>query len=95
MTAPTLPAVNSRYGAPLGRHGHDEGALLPGDRVYLRRLRLDSGGYDEGGAYWGHGQPIYWAYALDGALDITMRARTRDAVKAALLADYPGIKFFR
>ena len=30
-------------------------------RLYLRRLRLDSGGYDEGDAYWGHGDPLYWA----------------------------------
>lgn len=95
MPAPILPNVPTSYGAPMGRPGRDEGALLPGDRVYLRRLRLDSGGYDEGGAYWGHGAPIYWAYALDGAFDITLRARSRKAAKAAILADYPGVRFFR
>lgn len=95
MAAPILLAVSNKYGAPPGRRGRDEGALLLGVRVYLRRLRLDGGGYDEAGAYWGVGAPIYWAYTLDGALDITMRASSREAAKATLLADYPGIRFYR
>jgi hypothetical protein len=26
----------------------------------LRRVTLDSGGYDQGGAYWGIGKPLYY-----------------------------------
>ena len=51
----TLKTVDTRYGAPMGRSGQK------GDpdwyyRFSLRRVRLDAGGYDSGGAYWGHGR---------------------------------------
>ena len=36
---------------------------LPTRSVYLSRVKIDSGGYDEGGAYWGVGQPLYCAYS--------------------------------
>ena len=29
--------------------------------VRLFRVKIDSTGYDEGGAYWGHGKPLYCA----------------------------------
>lgn len=53
-------AVNSQYGAPMGRasYGRQPDAARP---VRLFRVRLDSGGYDDGGAYWGHGAPLYCA----------------------------------
>lgn len=58
-----FPAVNSQYGAPLGRHcfGND---CEPGT-LRLFKVRLDSGGYDDGGAYWGHGPGFLWC-ATDG-----------------------------
>lgn len=33
-----------------------------GEKLHLRRVPLDSGGYDPGGAYWGTGTPLYCAY---------------------------------
>lgn len=30
-------------------------------KMHLLRVRLDSGGYDSSGAYWGHGKPLYRA----------------------------------
>lgn len=59
-----FPDVSCKYGAPMGRSSfgtpdHAEGKI----RVF--RVNLDSGGYDDGGAYWGTGQPLFCA--TDGA----------------------------
>lgn len=51
------PPVSSRYGAPMGRHTGPDFLCAEAGRVTLRRIRLDRGGYDPGGAYWGHGAP--------------------------------------
>ena len=51
--------------------------------VYLTRVQLDSGGYDNGGAYWGLGLPVWWAVSRSGDLQGFTRAATRfDAVRA-------------
>ena len=57
-----ITKVNCRYGAPMGRpaYGHGEQPSTPFE---LRRIRINQGGYDDGGAYWGTGQPLYWYYA--------------------------------
>lgn len=53
-----IPDVSSRYGAPMGRP-----SLIPSKevaeviRVSLRRIRINQGGYDSGGAFWGNGEP--------------------------------------
>ena len=49
-----LPDVSCRYGAPHGRNEYhvDDKERFDG-RLHLRHAPLDSGGYDEGGAYWG------------------------------------------
>jgi hypothetical protein len=62
----------------------------------LRRVRLDAGGYDEGGAYWGRGGPLYHAceYRTDG-LDYFFRARDRQHAKEVVLARYPNARFYR
>ena len=95
MPSPTMTKVSTTYGAPMGRHGS---YCEPEGRVYLRRLQLDSGGYDSGGAYWGHGAPIYWATdGQAGGLDMTLRARSRDAAKSAIRAEFPdaNVAFWR
>lgn len=78
--------VSGAYGAPMGRM---DSQIDYGARLYLRRVRLDSGGYDEGGAYWGLGQKL-WAYG-DGEDWRYMRAFDRDAAKAKIReeADIP------
>ena len=71
--------VNCRFGAPMGRSDSPLGCT--GVRVF--RVNLDSGGYDDGGAYWGHGQPLYCATcAEDGRVFI--RADSRLAAVAEL-----------
>jgi len=59
-----------RRGASLGRvnvrpNGGDW--TEEGKRFHVRRVRLDSGGYDSGGAYWGIGAPLYHFESEDGA----------------------------
>lgn len=84
-----------RRGASLGRV--DTGGTAEAPRFYLRRIPINSGGYDSGGAYWGHGPRLYWAWALDGAGDISryFRAADREKAKAAILAEFPDASFFR
>jgi hypothetical protein len=66
--------VSSIYGAPMGR------STSPLDcaprSVRLFRVRLDSGGYDDGGAYWGLGAPLWCAVCDAGGRRFT-RAKSR------------------
>lgn len=55
---PQFPRVNCQYGAPMGR---TESRQTPTGKIRLFRVRLNAGGYDDGGAYWGGGQPLYCA----------------------------------
>jgi len=54
--------------------------------VRLFRVKLDSGGYDDGGAYWGHGEPIWCAIDDEGNMQ-TVRAPHRES--AAFQLDLP------
>jgi hypothetical protein len=56
--------VNSRYGAPMGRHGHDPAMWDCEGRLYARHGGGD-GCYDRGGAYWGHSD-IYAVWTRGG-----------------------------
>ncbi len=66
--------VTSMYGAPMGRA---EYGRFPLGKVRLFRVRINSGGYDDGGAYWGVGQPLYCA-TDDGNYREFTRAWTRE-----------------
>jgi hypothetical protein len=74
-----LSDVSSPYGAPR-RDGH------PGEgRIYLR-----ANGYDRGGAYWGHGQPL-WYYESDAEPDFHAASRA-----CMILEELHGpLRFFR
>ena len=50
MPVNPTPKVHSQYGAPMGRPGYGYGAD-PTTLFQLRRIRINSGGYDDGGAY--------------------------------------------
>lgn len=66
------------------RHWLDDGYE---PKVHLRGIRLDSGGYDPGGAYWGTGGWLWEAYTADGAYYQTGRVYPgSDERKAALEA---------
>lgn len=63
------------------------------DPYSLHKVRLNSGGYDEDGMYFGHGEQL-WAYRNRDDWG-HLRASTREAAKKALRAKRPGAKFKR
>ena len=68
MTAYRFENAVSKYGASMGRNNY--GRLDVARMVRVFRVGLDRGGYDNGGAYWGTGLPVYCALALDMSKDI-------------------------
>jgi hypothetical protein len=90
---PSHTNVSCKYGAPMGRGGlqPENYAAFAGKRVHLRRVRLDSGGYDRGGAYWGTGAPLFCAWDDESGEEAYLRAKDRDAAKAKLV----GARFYR
>ncbi len=77
--------VSSKFGAPLGRRS----GQVTG-KVRLERVRLNSGGYDRGGAYWGIGEPLWVAEDSEGERTY-LRAPERSEAKRRL----PGCTFYR
>lgn len=73
-----LPIVSTRYGAPMGRHSVPDLDTTRGT-VRLFHVPLDSGGYDSGGAYWGHGSRLYCAVDRDGDMQFTRAYGRRNA----------------
>jgi len=80
-------------GAALGRpSAHSSGHV---GRFCLRKVRLDSGGYDPNGTYFGIGEPLYWAASEDGEVDFMLRAPSRNVARGIVLEQYPGAKVRR
>ena len=94
MLTNPAPTVPSRYGAPMGRYTGPHYLETQAGPLYLRRIRINSGGYDSGGAYWGLGAPLWYVQDQDGNSQF-FRARDRYAAKLKLLADWPDARFFR
>ena len=90
---PTLEQVSSKYGAPMGRRGNY--AAGEGTKFSLQRIRLDRGGYDPCGAYWGLGKPLYWAFCEETSAEMFLRAGCRDDAKNKIRATYPNATFYR
>lgn len=65
------------------------------DKVSLRRVRINSGGYDDSGTYWGVGQRLYHAACDSWDRDFHFRAVDREDAKAAVLAMRPDSVFYR
>ena len=110
--AATLPSYETRdprgwcgdpaRGAALGRHSVLDADPEASIKLTLRRVRLDAGGYDALGTYWGHGDPIYWYASADGSIDATLRTPGRGVTsyeradaKAAIREIYPLARFHR
>ena len=62
-------------------------------RMNLQRVRLDAGGYDSGGAYWGHGKPLFRAWSDD--VEFYTRATDRTEARALTLQRHPLAKIRR
>lgn len=76
-------SVDSRYGAPLGRFCGNPDPDAEG-RFTLQRVPIDSGGYDRGGAYWGHGAELYYYASADGTAEGYFRLSSKHRSEAAL-----------
>lgn len=72
-------------------------------KVYLRRIRLNSGGYDRTGYYYGHGAPLYEYESADSAYVGELRAYDREDAKERVrkellmkqAIDPAEVKFYR
>lgn len=72
--------------------------ILPDNReaaIKLRmvKLRFVDHAYDQGGAYWGVGNPLYWAEGEDTR--VFVRASSRDEAKAKVRTYLPAAIFHR
>lgn len=88
------PDVSSKYGAPMGRHTGPNYLETSAGKLYLRRVPINSGGYDRGGAYWGSGQPLFYVEDVDGNSQF-LRAASRADAKRKIAADWPDATFHR
>ena len=95
--APFEIKVDASRGAPFGRADTGaEQALWRCRPLYLRRVLLDRGGYDPGGAYWGLGDPIWCAFSFAHINVAYIRAPSRNAAKAQFQSTQEGpIKWAR
>lgn len=92
MHNPT-PKVSCRYGAPLGRMSAPD--LDLSEKLQLQRVRINSGGYDDGGAYWGLGSPLYVVMDRDGDR-VYFRASGREDAKRIVRESYgDDARFYR
>lgn len=94
-----LTHVGSQYGAPMGRSDSLPEDLAIRVKLSLVRMRMVDGCYDQGGAYWGLAGPQYgWMYRAeneDEAIEIFIRARSREEAKAAIVKRLPNATFYR
>lgn len=89
-----------RRGAQLGRPTLDGGFTVVENAppFILRKVRLDMGGYDRGGAYWGTNERGSILYYFEGPVsDISgyVRAADREDAKTEVRKLHPNARFFR
>ncbi len=65
-----------------------------GGRLYLTRVRLDRGGYERDGTYWGVGTPLWAVRDWDRGIHY-LRANDREAAKRVVRANCPNATFYR
>ena len=82
----------SQYGASMGRPDHIAEAETVA-KIHLERVVLNTGGYDLGGAYWGHGAPLYVAWG-DGQ-EMFFRAKDRREAKEIAKGVFKHAEFYR
>lgn len=75
--------VDCSRGAPMGRLTQEE-RTAPARSVRLFKVRLDSGGYDDGGAYWGFPGDLFCAQGNELQLFARANSRREAAEKMGL-----------
>ncbi len=89
----------SQYrGAPMGK---PTGTIdTTAGRLSLRRVAINSGGYDASGAYWGLGLPLWHVMDASGnsqyfrCKSLTSQDH-REAAKTTARLNWPGATFYR
>lgn len=76
--------VHAAYGAPMGRRDY---VVVDEARVELFRVRFVDGDYDDGGAYWGGGDPLFCARGE--GVEYFIRADSWEEAKEKLLDEFP------
>lgn len=99
MSARTLPPDRGwmgdpKRGAGIGRPTCNP-TCYPLRKFYLERVRINSQGYDSSGAYWGTGEPLYWAHDYPATHECFVRGATRAAAKEAVRQTFPKAEFHR
>lgn len=102
MTAPSYSLHDPRgwggdpkRGAALGRPTVKDTPRDFTGRLYLKRIPLNSGGYDPNGTYFGIGAPLYWCAEPDGTIDFVFRARDRAEAIEIARQSYPNARIRR
>lgn len=92
-----LSNVSSKYGAQMGRRN-----VLPTNpdapiKLRMERLKWVDGDYDQWGAYWGHGTPLYCAWGEDEQTQVYVfvRAPDRQSAKEQVRKQLPQATFYR
>jgi hypothetical protein len=70
------------------------GYLVP-LKVSVSRIRLNAGGYDSSGRYWGGGAPLYHVASEYDSVNFELRAADRAAAVAEVSRRHPGVGFYR
>lgn len=65
------------------------------NRVSLVRVKLNRGGYDSRGEYFGVGAPLWSASDDNGEFYEMFRAANRKAARQMLLDEFPNMRFYR
>lgn len=68
--------------------------FVPG-KCSLRKVRINSGGYDVGGAYWGLGPQLWYAGSDCGLIDLWFRAYDRGEAKNYVRERFANVRFWR
>lgn len=87
-----FPTVATGYGASMGRHEFGIPSLE--DKCRLFKMRLNSGGYDDGGAYWGsrqYGESLFCLECKDGGIRRFYTAKNRKIAFAMALEQFPEL----
>ena len=89
-----LSNVSCARGAPMGRSSY--GPPPPGTMCHIDAVEMDSddGAYDSGGAYWGHGNPIFIiTHEHEDGGEQFLRASGKCEAMRLAKEKWPGIKF--
>lgn len=91
-----LPNACDQYGSSMGRRDYGKYYNKP-IKVHLNHIRLDRGGYDKGGAYWGIGERLYLCAADIDDLEVIyffFRAKNRYEAKKIVEKTIPLATFY-